>query len=108
MVFCSYVHITRTNSSTYVTEIAVKLSDLGLAMSDFETAVDYAYAGVAISNPSDPNTDLFANDHFRYAKGEGQEYDTVLFGGGPLIPEPATMSLLALGGLAIVGKRRKR
>ncbi len=97
----------RTNDSTYITEVAVKLSDLGLTMDDFNTAVDYAYAGVAVTNPSDPNTDLFANDHYRYAPGKGQEYDTVLFTGGPLIPEPATVSLLALGALAILRKRRR-
>jgi hypothetical protein len=98
----------RTNTTTYVTEVAVKLSDLGLTMNDFTTEVDYAYAGVAVSNPSDPNTDLFANDHYPYAMGSGQEYDTVLFDGGALIPEPATLSLLALSAVTILRKRRRQ
>ncbi len=95
----------RTNTSTFVTEVAVKLSGYGLTLADFDTDVDYAYIGVAVSNPSGADTDLFANDHFPDAKGSGQEYDTMRM--GTLVPEPATMSLLALGGLAILRRRRR-
>ena len=90
----------RTNTSTFVTEVAVKLSDLGLVLSDFDTPSDYAYAGVAVSNPSSPDTDLFANDHFSETKGFGQEYDTIRLGTN--IPEPSTAVLGALGLLALL------
>ncbi len=96
----------RTNTSTFVTEVAVLLSDLGLTLSDFDTAVDYAYTGVAVSNPSDPGTDLFANDHYSETIGSGVEYDTLLM--GTTVPEPATISLLTIGGLAILRRKRNR
>ena len=44
---------------------------------------------------------------FLYAYGAGGASDFVSFRLGTLVPEPATMSLLALGGLAVLRRRRK-
>jgi hypothetical protein len=94
----------RTNTSTFVTEVAVKLSDLGLVLSDFDTDLDYAYTGVAVSNPSSPDTNLFANDHFPVTIGSGVEYDTLRMGAST--PEPASLTLLIVGGMTMLRKRR--
>jgi PEP-CTERM motif-containing protein len=93
----------RTNTSTFITEVAVKLSDLGLVLSDFDTDLDYAYTGVAVSNPSSSNTDLFANDHFPVTIGSGVEYDTLRM--GTSVPEPASLALLSLGGLVLIRRQ---
>ena len=95
----------RTNTTTFVTEVAVLLSDLGLVLSDFDMALDYAYAGLAVSNPSSPDSDLFVNDHFAEAIGSGVEYDTLRM--GTLIPEPATVVLLLLGGPVLLRPKRR-
>jgi hypothetical protein len=81
----------RADTGTSVVEVAVKLSSLGLVLSDFNT-IDWAYAGNAVSNPSSAKTDLFANDEYRYAPGQGQEYDTVGF----TIPEPNSIALASI------------
>ncbi|MCP4375791.1 MAG: hypothetical protein GY794_06410 [bacterium] len=91
----------RTNTSTFITEVAVQLSDLGLTLADFSTDVDYAYAGVAVSNPSGPETDLFANDHYSENIGSGVEYDTVM------LPEPFTLIIMA-GGIPVLMRRRRK
>jgi len=44
---------------------------------------------------------------FKYAYGAGGAENFVGFRLGTLIPEPATMSLLALGGLAVLRRRKK-
>jgi hypothetical protein len=92
----------RTITSTHVTEVAVPLADLGVTLADFDS-VDYAYAGVAVSNPSAANTDLFANDAFVEAAGSGVEYDTLRFSMTTvLVPEPSTY-VSGLGFIAILG-----
>ncbi len=99
----------RTNTSTFVTEVAVELSDLGLTMSDFTGSIfDYIYLGVAISNPSDPGTGLFANDFYPEAIGSGQEYDTLRMG-TTVVPIPAAVWLFGSGLLGLIGfsKRKK-
>ena len=83
--------------------MAVLLSDLGLVLSDFDTDLDYAYTGLAVSNPSSSDTDLFVNDHFPESIGSGVEYDTLQM--GTLIPEPATLLLLIVSGLVAMGTR---
>ena len=75
--------------------MAVLLSDLGLVLSDFDTDLDYAYTGLAVSNPSSSDTDLFVNDHFPESIGSGVEYDTLQM--GTLVPEPATLIVLLIG-----------
>ena len=67
--------------------------------------MDYFYLGIAESNPSS-TTALFANDEFTETIGSGVEYDTLALA-GPAIPEPATLGLLVLGGLALLRRRRK-
>jgi hypothetical protein len=94
----------RADTATSVVEAAVKLSSLGLVLSDFAT-INWAYAGNAVSNPSSVKTDLFANDEFRYAPGQGQEYDTVRFNTTD-IPEPSSIALIAFG-LMIAGMNRR-
>ncbi len=97
----------RTNTSTFVTEVAVLLSDLGLSKSDFvDHALDWAYLGVAVSNPSSPATDLFANDHFAEAQGFGQEYDTIRM--GTVVPIPAAVWLFGSGLLGLFGFSRRK
>ena len=100
-------------------EIAVLLSEIdGYTESDFAVTgdgtlgnLDYFYLGIAESNPSS-TTALFANDEFPEMIGSGVEYDTLALagpaggGGEPPVPEPATLSLLALGGLALIRRRR--
>ena len=92
-------------------EAAIKLSDFGLTLADLENAkMVYSYAGVAVSNPSSPNSDLFANDHYSESFGSGNEYDTLKFGDGKIfqsIPEPGC-ALLIFSGLAAISIRRKR
>ncbi len=96
----------RADDVTFVVEVAVELSDLGLTLGDFTAALDWAYAGVAVSNPSDPNSDLFVNDFFPEAPGSGAQYDSVRL--GTLIPEPASAALLGLAaGLPLLGRRRR-
>lgn len=93
-----------------VVEVAILLSDLGYTLSDFiNNPLDYVYIGVAVSNPSAPDTDLFANDHFSSAKGEGVEYDTMKLG-EVVIPIPAAVWLFgsALAGLGFAGSRRRK
>lgn len=94
----------RTNTSTFVTEAAVPLSDFGLSLSDFDIAVDYAYIGVSVSNPSSP-ADLFANEKFAEAQGSGQEYDTIKM--GHLVPEPSAVCLLLIGLVASLCRTRR-
>lgn len=99
-------------------EVAVLLSDLGLkqngmgfTLADFAN-MTYAFAGTAVSNPSSPGTDLFANDFFNgNVQGQGVEYDTVRFNVAlAFVPEPASM----IFGLAVVSlsgyqlRRRRR
>lgn len=67
--------------------------------------LDYFYLGIAESNPSS-TTDLFANDEFTESIVSGVEYDTLALA-GPAIPEPATLSLLALGSLIALRHRRR-
>jgi len=94
-------------------EIAVKLSEIdGYTAADFAATsdgtlgnLDYFYLGIAESNPSS-TTDLFANDEFTETIGSGVEYDTLALA-GPGVPEPATVALLVLGGLALLRHRRK-
>ena len=95
----------RTNTTTFITEVAVSLGDLGLTLSDFDTAVDYAYIGLAVSDPSSPDTDLFVNDHFPQAIGSGVEYDTLKM--GTFVPEPATLGLILLGALGLLRRQRR-
>lgn len=86
-----------------VVETAVLLSDLGLTISDFNN-LDYAYAGVAVSNPSSPNTDLFANDFYTNAQGFGVEYDTIRLGtSAAAIPEPSSFALLTMIACGCIG-----
>lgn len=92
-------------SSGNIVEAAVKLSDFGLSLSDFTSSTQYAYAGVAVSNPSSPGSDLFANDEYSEAFGSGVEYDTLRLGNA--IPEPSGMLVIGLC-IAIVGLRKKR
>ncbi len=95
----------RTNPATFVTEVAVPLSALGLVLSDFSIPLDYAYLGVAVSNPSSPGSDLFVNDHYTAAIGSGVEYDTL-----QIVPVPAAVWLLfsALGLLGCMARPRNR
>ena len=94
----------RADTSAGVVEVAVLLSDLGLTRSDFDVALDYAYTGIAISNPS-ADSDLFANDHFPELIGSGVEYDTIQM--GTLIPEPATIFIMATVGVPMLLRRRR-
>ena len=91
-------------SSGNFVEAAILLSDFGLTRADFNSPLLYAYAGVAVSNPSSPGTDLFANDEFSESFGSGVEYDTLQL--GTSIPEPS--SALVLGILVAAISIRKR
>ncbi len=96
----------RTNTSSYVTEVAILLTDLNLALNDFtDNPLDYAYIGVAVSNPSDPNTDLFANDFYGEAIGSGVEYDTLMM--GTSVPIPGAIWLFGAGIISMLGFRKK-
>jgi len=108
--------------SSTVIEVAVALSDLyqgplkslgtppvATLSSFIGIPVDYAYHGVAESNPSDPGTDIFANDRYHPDFAEAQtrsvEYDTLR--AGNLVPEPATCWLALLGfGILVLRARR--
>ncbi len=97
----------RTNTSTFVTEVAVSLSDLGLSKSDFvDNALDWAYLGVAVSNPSSINSDIFANGHYSSAIGSGVEYDTIQM--GTVVPIPAAVWLFGSGLLGLFGFSRRK
>lgn len=103
----------RRVSSTEI-EVAIPLSDLyagtpNLTLSSFNNPLDWAYFGTATSNPSDPNSDLFANDHFDPDFADAQalsvEYDTLK--AGVLIPEPASI-VLALFAASVIGWSHRR
>ena len=69
--------------------------------------LDIVLAAWGTSPPSDPRADLFEDNLVGQA-----DLDTVLsfWGEGeppPVVPEPATLSVLALGGLALMCRRRK-
>lgn len=83
-------------------EMALRLSSAGLAAADMDK-LGFLYFGAATSNPSS-NGDLFVNDEFREAPGQGQEYDTL---GAIPIPEPSTAMVLALAA-AFAACRRTR
>ena len=91
--------LTRRNGNTV--EAAIKLEGFGdgaLTVADFDD-LNYAYIGVAVSNPSSPITDVFAHDFYSDGLGEGVEYDTIGIVIGPgvfAIPEPSSFLLLAL------------
>ncbi len=88
-------------------EVAVRLSDFGLSLSDFtNNPLQYAYAGVAVSNPSSPGTDLFANDEFSQAFGSGVEYDTLRL--GVAVPEPSSCVLVFGLYFAALNARKRR
>ena len=87
-------------------EMALELSSVGLEKADFDEIL-WMYAAGGVSNPSSISL-MFVNDHFSEAKGSGVEYDSLSLGDGIPIPEPATMSLLALGGLAMIRRKRRK
>jgi len=95
----------RADTGLNIVEAAVLLSDYGLTLADFSNPLEYAYAGVAVSNPSSPISDLFANDEFSEAFGSGVEYDTILM--GTAIPEPSTFLYFSVTGCAALFYRRR-
>jgi len=63
--------------------------------------------GIAISNPSSA-ADLFANDEFPFASGNGVEYDTVALAMSPVaVPEPGAVSFVLIATI-LSGIRRSR
>jgi hypothetical protein len=91
---------------TRVVEMALDLQSVGLTRSDFNQ-LSWSYLGVAVSNPSSAQTNLFANDEFPEAIGFGVEYDTIK-GPTSLIPEPSTIGLVGITGVLLVARRRQR
>jgi hypothetical protein len=79
-------------------------SKAGIARNDFDSET-VSLAGAAYQNLTNQTVTF----HW-YAGGEGSgdiDFDTVIVNGN-VTPEPATMSLLALGGLALLRRRRNR
>ena len=101
----------RADTVTSIVEVAVPLSTLGLTLADFTSGnILWAYAGVAVSNPSSIETDIFANDEFAEAPGSGQEYDTLRFNIAQ-VPEPTSLAMMGLAAAAGCGlqfRRRRR
>lgn len=85
-------------------EMMIALSALGLTSGEF-SQVNFAYAGLAVSNPSS-NTDVFANDQFRFAAGVGVEYDTVSVMPS-VVPEPGSTLCLVVGTATLLLRRRR-
>jgi len=95
----------RRNNVNSTVELALRISSLsiyGWALEDF-FSLDFSIIGVAVSNPSSVS-DLFANDNFRQAPGQGQEYDTMFL---EIIPEPGTGLLLAVSTVWYLARRRR-
>ena len=96
----------RADTATHTVEMALGLGDLGWSEQDFYDS-EFSMVGVAVSNPSSV-TDLFANDEFAFASGNGVEYDTVALALTPPIPvpEPDALMFLLAGG-CLLGLRRR-
>lgn len=100
----------RADTGTHTVEMALGLGSIGWTEQDFYDA-EFSMVGVAVSNPSSVS-DLFANDEFPFASGNGVEYDTVEVSLSPAaVPEPGPAAFLfAAGALlgALLGARRRR
>ena len=89
-------------------EVAILLTDFNEFLGRTLTAADLAnsYLGVAKSNPSAFNTDLYANENFAEAIGSGVEYDTMLLTSA--VPVPAAVWLFGSGLIGLVGMARRK
>ena len=89
-------------------EVAILLTDFNTFLGRTLTAADLAnsYLGVAKSNPSAFNTDLYANENFAEAIGSGVEYDTMLLTSA--VPVPAAVWLFGSGLIGLVGMARRK
>jgi len=95
----------RVDVATSTVEFALELASLmsyGFFTEDFFD-LDFSIVGVAISNPSSVSN-LFTNDNFRQASGQGQEYDTMHL---RIIPEPGVGFLLVIASMWMCVWRRR-
>ncbi len=74
--------------------------------SNYFANLQFMRVGVAVSNPSSGLTDVFANDEYPFAKGNGVEYDTIKM--GTEIPEPGAFAAFALATGAVAALRRRK
>jgi uncharacterized repeat protein (TIGR01451 family) len=77
----------RTNG--FVVEVAVALADLPSGYqtcANWSQTPEYLFVGLAVSNPSAPNGDVFSNDFYNDVQGFGVEYDTLEFSEGTQVP----------------------
>ena len=89
-----------------------------LVVTPFASGVGGTFTSIwdaAEGNGTPPNQNTLATQLARYFEGQGRLYinfHTVQNGGGEvrgaIVPEPASLSLLSLGALGLLGRRRRR